>query len=185
MLKAVGAIVAVPLIAVAIAAVGMWQGFIPVPGPLLALLAGAKEPERSARYYPADTLVYAWATLLPGGGQHEDMQDVWERFNGYPAFAELVDELKLELTEDTGIDFDSEVVPWAGPEISAGLLEFDIEREALVAVAMIGVWDRDAAAAFLAKWRRYAAQELGADLTPVLTAALIPGLMKTPTRPTR
>ena len=159
MFKAVGAIVAALFIAVAIAAVGMWQGFIPVPGPLLALLAGAKEPEHSARYYPADTLVYAWATLLPGGGQLADMQDVWERFNGYPAFAELVDELKLELTKDTGIDFDSEVVPWVGPEISAGLLEFDIEREAAVAVAMIGVRDREAAAAFLNKWREYMKEE--------------------------
>lgn len=45
MLKTAGAIVAALFVAVAIVAVGMWQGFIPVPGPLLALLAGAPEPE--------------------------------------------------------------------------------------------------------------------------------------------
>ena len=40
--KAAGAIVAVLFVAVA---VGMWQGFIPFPGPALDLLAGATEPE--------------------------------------------------------------------------------------------------------------------------------------------
>ena len=162
-LKAVGAIVAVLFVSVVVVAVGLWQGFVPVPGSLVALLAGARGPEHSARYYPSDTLAYGWATLAPGGGQLTDMQEVWERFNGYPAFADLVDELKLELTEDTGIDFDTEVVPWVGPEISAGLLAFDIEGETPVAVAMIGVRDQDAAAAFLTKWREYVAREFGSD----------------------
>lgn len=56
MLKAAGAIVAILFVSVAVVAVGMWQGFIPASGPLLALLARAKEPEHSARYYPPDTL---------------------------------------------------------------------------------------------------------------------------------
>ena len=89
--KISGAMVAVLFVSVAVVAVGMWQGFIPVPGPLLALVAGAKEPEHSARYYPTDTVAYAWATLAPGGRQLADVRDVWERFNGYPAFAELVE----------------------------------------------------------------------------------------------
>ena len=168
MLEAVGALaavlfVSVAVVSVAVVSVGMWQGFIPVPGPLLALLAGAKEPEHSARYYPPDTLAYGWATLLPGGGQFEEMREVWERFNEYPAFADLVDELKRDLAEDTGIDFDADVASWVGPEISAGLLEFDIEGEAPVAVVMIDVRDRDTAAAFLTKWRGYMAREFGAE----------------------
>ena len=84
MLKADGAMVAILMVSVAVVAVGMWQGFIPVLGRLLSLLAGAKEPEHSARYYPPDTLAYAWATLLPSGGQSDDMRDVWQRFNDYP-----------------------------------------------------------------------------------------------------
>ena len=79
--KIIGAIAAVLLMSVAIVAAGMWQGFVPVPGLLLALLAGAKDSEHSARYYPPDTLAYAWATLLPGGGQYADMRQVWDRFN--------------------------------------------------------------------------------------------------------
>ena len=163
MLKAAGAIVAVLFVSVAVVAVGMWQGFIPVPGPLLSPLADAREPEHSVRYYPPDTLAYAWATLLPSGGQHDDMRDVWQRFNDYPAFVDLVDELKRELAEDTGIEFDAEVASWVGPEISAGLLEFDIEPASPVALAMVGVRERDAAATFLAKWRGYVDQEFGAE----------------------
>ena len=55
--KAAGAIVAILMVSVAVVAVGMWQGFIPVPGRLLSLLVGAREPENSARYYPPNTLV--------------------------------------------------------------------------------------------------------------------------------
>ena len=116
MLKAAGAIVAILMVSVAVAAVGMWQGFIPVPGCLLSLLAGAREPEHSARYYPPNTLAYAWATLPPSGGQSNDMRDVWQRFNDYPAFVDLVDELKRELAEDNGIEFEAEVASWMGPE---------------------------------------------------------------------
>ena len=153
---------------------GVWQGFIPVPGPLVALLAGAKEPEHSARYYPPDTLAYVWVTLLPAGGQHEDMREVWERFNDYSAFAELVDGLKLELTEDTGIDFDTEIAPWIGPELAAAVIEIEgIDGIALddgleawdnVTIAStIGVRDREAAADFLDKWLEYLAEESEAD----------------------
>ncbi len=176
MLKAAGAFVAVLFIAVAIVAVGMWRGFIPIPGPFLALLAGAKVPEYSARYYPADTLVYAWATLTPDGGQFEDMREVWERFNDYPAFADLVDQLKRELADDTGIDFGTEIVPWIGPEIAAAVIgidgvggngiAFDDGLEAwdnISAAVTIGVRDNDAAADFLVKWRKYMTEESDAD----------------------
>ena len=176
MLKTAGAFVAVLFIAVAIVAVGMWRGFIPIPGPLLALLVAAKAPEYSARYYPADTLVYAWATLTPGGGQFEDMREVWERFNDYPAFADLVDQLKRELADDTGIDFDTEIVPWIGPEIAAAVIGIDgvggngialddgLEAwDNISAAVTIGVRDNDAAADFLVEWRKYMTEESGAD----------------------
>ncbi len=66
------------------------------------------------------------------------MQDVWQRFNDYPAFVDLVDELKRELAGETAIEFDSEVASWVGPEISAGLLEFEIEQGRPVALVMGG-----------------------------------------------
>ena len=163
LIKIVGAIAAVVIIAVIVVGLAMWRGLMPIPGPLLALLAGAKEPEYSARYYPSDTLAYTWVTLTPGGGQFEEMRDIWERLNEYPAFTDLIDELREEFEDDTGINFEMEVMPWIGPEISAALTDFDAEQETPTAVAAIGVRDQDAADAFLTKWRDYMAEESGAD----------------------
>ncbi len=163
LIKIIGATAATLVIAVSIVAVGMWRGFIPVPGPLLALLVGAKGPEYSARYYPPDTLAYAWVTLTPEGGQFEDMRGIWGRFNDYPAFRDLIDQMEADFTEETRIDLATEVMPWIGPEISAALLDIDIDAERAepkpAAAAVIGVRDTDAAATFLIKWREYLAEE--------------------------
>ena len=134
----------------------MWRGLIPIPGPLLALLVGAKEPEYSARYYPPDTLAYAWVSLTPGDGQFEELWDIWGRFEDYPAFQDMIEQSKNDFNQESGIDFDTEIMPWIGPEISAALLA--IEEEEPTAVATIGVRDSKTAAAFLAKWREYMAE---------------------------
>ena len=134
----------------------MWRGLIPIPGPLLALLVGAKEPEYSARYYPPGTLAYAWVSLTPGDGQFEEMWDIWGRFEDYPAFQDMIEQSKNDFNQESGIDFDTEIMPWIGPEISAALLA--IEEEEPTAVATIGVRDSKTAAAFLAKWREYMAE---------------------------
>ena len=134
----------------------MWRGLIPIPGPLLALLVGAKEPEYSARYYPPSTLAYAWVSLTPGDGQFEEMWDIWGRFEDYPAFQDMIEQSKNDFNQESGIDFDTEIMPWIGPEISAALLA--IEEEEPTAVATIGVRDSKTAAAFLAKWREYMAE---------------------------
>ena len=162
LIKIVGAIATVAIIAVIVVGLAMWRGLIPVPSPLLALLVGAKEPEYSARYYPSDTLAYGWVTLTPGGGQFEEMQDTWDRFNEYPAFQELIEESKADFNKESDIDFDTEVMPWIGPEISAALLVAE-EDEPNKAVATIGVRDQEPATAFLTKWREYMAEEFGAD----------------------
>ena len=124
-IKWVGAIVALLAVAVIVVGVGMYFRLIPIPGPILALLVGAKPPEYSARYYPPDTLAYAWLTLVPGQGQFEDVQDIWGRFNEYPAFRDLVDELQEEFESDTGINFEEDVLPWIGPEMAAAIIEID------------------------------------------------------------
>ena len=124
-IKWVGAIVALVVVAVIVVGVGMYFRLIPIPGPILALLVGAKPPEYSARYYPPDTLAYAWLTLVPGQGQFEDVQDIWGRFNEYPAFRDLVDELQEEFESDTGINFEEDVLPWIGPEMAAAIIEID------------------------------------------------------------
>ncbi len=160
-IKVLGAIAAVIVIGVIAVGAAMYFRLLPIPGPILSLMVGAKEPEYSARYYPSDTPAYAWVTLTPGDGQIENMREIWGRFNEYPAFTDLIDELREELEDDTGIDFETEVMPWIGPEISAALL--DMEEEEATAVAIIGVRDQKAAAAFLIKWREYMAEESDAN----------------------
>ena len=156
LIKIIGAIAAVIVIAVIVVGLAMWRGLIPIPGPLLALLVGAKEPEYSARYYPPGTLAYAWVSLTPGDGQFEEMWDIWGRFEDYPAFQDMIEQSKNDFNQESGIDFDTEIMPWIGPEISAALLA--IEEEEPTAVATIGVRDSKTAAAFLAKWREYMAE---------------------------
>ncbi len=162
-IKVIGVIVAVIVIVVAIAAVGTWRGFIPVPGPLLALLVGAKEPEYSARYYPPDTLAYAWVTLTPMGGQFEDMRGIWERFNEFRDFRNLIDELRDDFEDETGIDFETEVMPWVGPDASAAFIDFNMRDDEPIAAATISVRDDDAARDFLEQWLEYMEDEEGAD----------------------
>ena len=174
--KILGAIVVLAIIAIAVAGVAMWRGLIPVPGPLLALLAGAKEPEYSARFYPADTLAYGWLTLTPGGGQFNDMRDIWQRLNEYPAFSDGLLEIYDNFAFETGIDFEDEVIPWIGPEIAGAVIAVDPGDDGAMpddaefwqgfkAAVTIGVRDQDAAAAFLVKWRRYMEKETAADFT--------------------
>ena len=139
--KIIGIIVAIVVIAVVAAGAGMYFRLIPIPGPLLALLAGAKEPEYSARYYPADTLAYAWVTLAPAGGQLADMQDIFQRFNEYRDFRRIVDELQDDFEDETGIDFEGEVQPWVGPDAAVGFIDYDTRRDDAIIVAVISVRD--------------------------------------------
>ena len=172
MLNKITAAVAVIIVAaIAVTGVLVWRGVIPLPAPLLALLAGARAPEYSARFYPPDTLAYGWLTLAPGQGQFNDMQDIWQRLNEYPAFEDILDDLYDDFQDETGIDFQDEVVPWIGPEIGGAVIDFappggDIMPDDGVeyyddfhAAITIGVRNQDAAAEFLLKWREYMERE--------------------------
>lgn len=175
-IKIVGAIAAVVVVAGVAVGSAMYFRLVPIPGPILALLIDAKPPEYSARYYPPDTLAYAWVTLAPVDGQLSEMQDIWERFNEYPAFADFIDETREEFEDETGIDFETEVQPWIGPEVGAAVMvtgeiewesieesDFDELLEVFSVGVTVGVRDEDAAADFLVKWLEYMSIESGAD----------------------
>ena len=159
MVKVVGAIAAMVLVAGIIVAIGMWRGLIPVPSVLLPLLMGGREREHTARYYPPDTLAYFWVTLAPGSGQLQEMQDIWERLDDSRAFRDLVDLTQEEFEEETGIDFETGVMSWIGPEFAVGLLEADWKREEWVVAGMVGVRDGDSADAFFRDWLDYMENE--------------------------
>lgn len=173
--KITAAIAVIIVVSIAVAGILAWRGIIPVPASLLALFAGGRAPEYSARFYPPDTLAYGWMTLAPGQGQFNDMRDIWQRLNEYPAFEDILDGLYDDFQDETGIDFEDEVVPWIGPEIAAALIEVELPEDGAMpddglefwdgskAAITIGVRDRDAAAAFLEKWRAYMERENEAD----------------------
>ncbi len=167
LIKIVGVIVAMSVVAVVIVAIGMWRGLVPVPDVLISVLVRGGEPEYTARYYPGDTMVYSWATLVPGKGQFDDLQEVWERFNKSRAFRDMVEMAQDDFEEETGIDFEQGVMPWIGPELSLGLLDVDWEYEEWVVAGMVGVRDQNAAERFLDDWLDYMEgqwhTEFGAD----------------------
>lgn len=175
-IKILGAIAAVVVVAVIAAVLAMYFRLLPIPGPILALLVGAKPPEYSARYYPPDTLAYAWVTLVPVDEQLGDMEDIWERLNEYPAFTDFINEMQHEFQAETGIDFEAEVQPWIGPEVGVAVIHIDVPdgghksfgddsdfEDAVTVAATVGVRDEDAAAYFLDKWLLYMSIESDAD----------------------
>ena len=154
MLLKVGGIAAAVVIVLAVGVVaGLYFGFI--PNPLL------KPPEHSARYYPQDTLAYAWTTLYPSGSQRGQMRDLWARFNESRAFRNGLDDLYDAFEAETGADLEQDVLPWIGPDFSVGVIELT-DQEATLA-ATIGVRDRDAAAIFVDQWLDYLEDTNGAD----------------------
>lgn len=159
MMRFVGAIVALLLVAVIIVSIGMWRGWIPIPGVMLPFLVGGGKPENTARYFPPDTLAYSWATLAPAGGQLKEIQDIRERLDDSRAFRNLVDLAEDEFEEETGIDFETGVMSWIGPEFAVGLLEADWKHEEWVAAGMVGVRDGGAAEEFFRDWLAYMEDE--------------------------
>ena len=154
MLLKIGGIAVAIVIVLAVGVVaGLYFGFI--PNPLL------KPPEHSARYYPQDTLAYAWATLYPRGSQRGQLRELWARFNESRAFRNGLDDLYDAFEEETGADLEQDVLPWIGPDFSVGVIALN-DQEATLA-ATIGVRDRDAAAIFVDQWLDYLEDTNGAD----------------------
>ena len=152
-----GAVAAIVVLLIA----GMGIGVVPVPGFIWSPLTGAKSPEHSASYYPSDTLMYAWLTLAPGGGQFDDSREIWNRFNEIPEFETLYDEFQEEFEEDVEYDFE-DLKEWAGPDISAAIVVDDWDEDPLFALT-VGVRNKGAAEDFLDDWLDYMDREEGAD----------------------
>ena len=140
-LKLVGSIIGVLVIAIIAVGALAYFGIIPIPG------LGGSKPENTAQYFPDDVLAYSWMTLNPGGGQRAEMLDIWDRFDELDGFHDAVQDLLEELREETDIDFEEDILPWIGPDMSAALL--DIGSFDPSAVAIVGVRDASAAADFM------------------------------------
>ena len=155
-MRILAAAVAATIIVIGALAVLVLTGII--PNPILGLFLD--DPEDSAQYYPRDTLAYGWATLYPEGGQREQMLDLWDRLNEVPWIDDQLDELREDLEEQLDLTLEEDVMPWMGPDISAGLLE---ERRKPVGMMTISVRDPETAKEFMKDWTNYLEDELSLD----------------------
>lgn len=131
---------------------------------LLPDIEGA-EPERTAAFFPEDSIAYGWISFSPGVGQGRRMLDLWKRLDGLPRVRDAVDELLDDLEDETRIDLEQDLLPWIGPDLSYALLagSLDPDQGSAEVVALIGVKDHAAASAFLLDLRRLMADD-GAPL---------------------
>ena len=155
-MRILAAAVAATIIVIGALAVLVLTGII--PNPIIGLFLD--DPEDSARYYPKDTLAYGWVTLYPEGGQREQMLDLWDRLNEVPWIDDQLDELREDLEEQLDLTLEEDVMPWMGPDISAGLLE---ERRKPVGMMTISVRDPETAKEFMKDWTNYLEDEQGLD----------------------
>ncbi len=149
-------VIIVTLVIVVVAAVGAAVYFG------LALPSTA-EPEASAEYYPPNVLAYSWMTLNPGNGQRDHMLDMFRRFEEMSGFEDATDDVMNEFESETGIDFEADVMTWIGFDMSAALIDLDIDDETVEFGATIAVRDRQAANDFLNDWLAYMEESSEAD----------------------
>ena len=128
----------------------------------LLLGGGGSVPESTAKYFPRDTVVYTWFTLNPVDGQRNQMTDLWDRFSEFSEFQDGLEEMLEEMEEETGINFEDDVWPWIGPEVSLAVLDLGGFFTPRVA-GIIGVRDHNAASDFLKDFLDYLEDEEGAN----------------------
>ena len=119
--------------------------------------------EQSARYYPPDVSAYAWVNLYAEDGQGEHRKDTWARLNEMPGFISWTNDLIDMADDESGIDFERDVAPWIGPEVSGAIAGVDSRSGAIEAAVTFDVMDAAAAASFLRKWRAYMEDSNGVD----------------------
>ena len=128
----------------------------------LLLGGGGSVPESTVKYFPRDTVVYTWFTLNPVDGQRNQMTDLWDRFSEFSEFQDGLEEMLEEMEEETGINFEDDVWPWIGPEVSLAVLDLGGFFTPRVA-GIIGVRDHNAASDFLKDFLDYLEDEEGAN----------------------
>ena len=123
---------------------------------------GGSEPENTAQYFPRDVVAYTWFTLNPGDGQRDQMTDLWERFSEFSEFRDGLEEMLEDMEDESGINFEDEVWPWIGPEVSLAVLDLG-GIGTLDVAGVIGVRDYKSASDFLEDLLDYLEDEEGAD----------------------
>ena len=122
-------------------------------------LADVQPPEHSASLHPADTLVYAWTTLMPGEDQLEHRRRIQEQLDLTPGFETMMQKLEDDVEESLGFRPREELAAWAGPDLSLGITGYDPQRERPEWAATASVRDREAAEEFAERVRQHLEEE--------------------------
>ena len=132
-------------------------------GWLSNLVLLTRPAEYSARYYPDDTLLYAWFTFNPGDGQREQMESIWAEFGEHSVFRNWTDDAEDSIRDEYGVDVEDDVLVWIGPEISFAARDIDANREEYEIAMTVDVRDPDTAKEFLTDLLDRQVEEYGAD----------------------
>ncbi|MCH8205577.1 MAG: DUF3352 domain-containing protein [Chloroflexi bacterium] len=125
----------------------------------------AKHPsEETAKFLPRQTQVYFSMNLRPGMSQLTKFRDIIERFQESDDFQDRVDEILDDVEDETDLDLREELLPWLGPELAIGVVDFgDFDEDDLEAVAFFGTTDPEAAEDFLLRFLDYLEDEVGIE----------------------
>lgn len=117
-----------------------------VAGYLFIFSAGT---DRAARAVPGDAAVYATAYLRPSAGQTLNLEALSRRIPGFADTASLdqkIHEITARLLGHAGLDYEAEIRPWLGDQVSLAVQPQGVDPEASDVLAVIAVRDRALAA---------------------------------------
>ena len=112
----------------------------------------AAQSDRVARAVPADASIYATVYLQPSTGQKLNLAALLGRVPGFADTASLdqkIHEIAGRLLGDAGLDYEADVRPWLGDQLSVALQPDGIDPGAAHELLLVDVKDRAAADAAL------------------------------------
>jgi Protein of unknown function (DUF3352) len=116
------------------------------------LLIFAVSPDRAARAVPADAVAYATVYLQPSAGQQMNIAALLGTVPGFAdpaALDQKIHEISQRLLAQAGIDYEADVRPWLGDQVSAAVLPDADAPSGGAPLVLVGVRDRQAASAAL------------------------------------
>ncbi len=120
-----------------------------VAGYLFIFSAGS---DRATRAVPGDAALYATAYLEPSAGQTLNLEALARRIPGFADTASLnqkIHEITARLLRGTGLDYEADIRPWLGSQLSLAVRPQGVDPEAAEVLAVVAVKDPEVADAAL------------------------------------
>jgi hypothetical protein len=104
--------------------------------------------DRAARAVPAGAAFYATAYLQPSAGQSLNLEALARRIPGFADTASLeqkIHEITARLLGGTGLDYEADIRPWLGDQLSMAVQPRGVDPEDADVLAIVAVKDRELA----------------------------------------